>query len=65
MTGMFAALAAVAALAFTNASGELYVGDRLLAGDDTVSYQALELTPVELTPSGGSVLARTSPKART
>jgi dipeptidyl aminopeptidase/acylaminoacyl peptidase len=49
---MLAALAAVAALAFTNASGELYVGDQLLAGDDNVSYQALELTP-----SGGSVLA--------
>ena len=49
---MLAVLAATAALAFTNASGGLYLGDQLLAGDDNVSYQALELTP-----SGASVLA--------
>jgi dipeptidyl aminopeptidase/acylaminoacyl peptidase len=49
---MLAALAAVAALAFTNGAGELYLGDQLLAGDDSVSYQALELTP-----NGASVLA--------
>jgi dipeptidyl aminopeptidase/acylaminoacyl peptidase len=49
---MLAPFAAVAALAFTNASGGLSLGDELIAGGDNVSYQALELTP-----SGAFVLA--------
>jgi dipeptidyl aminopeptidase/acylaminoacyl peptidase len=49
---MLAVLAATAALAFTSGAGELYVGDHFVAGDDSVSYQALELAP-----GGASVLA--------
>src|SRR3954466_15643577 len=55
---MLAVLAATAALAFTSGSGELYVGDHFVAGDDSVAYQALELTP-----GGASVLAIESGEA--
>jgi dipeptidyl aminopeptidase/acylaminoacyl peptidase len=51
-SGMLAVLAAAFVLASTNASGELSLNDQVVAGDNAVSYQALEQTP-----RGDAVLA--------